>query len=119
MALTLSQICVNAEKTYQMKLIAGEDGMDNVVRWVHIIEDVEVSHFIEGQELVFTTYCTAWCQLADAVCRTAASTWCGGPCGQSRTVYRKGAAAADRLVQHPCVSAAGAALVGAYHRCDI
>lgn len=55
MALTLSQICVNAEKTYQMKLIAGEDGMDNVVRWVHIIEDVEVSHFIEGQELVFTT----------------------------------------------------------------
>lgn len=55
MALTLSQLCVNAEKTYQLKLIAGEDGMDNVVRWVHIIEDVEVSHFIEGQELVFTT----------------------------------------------------------------
>lgn len=55
MALTLSQLCVNVEKTYQMKLIAGEDGMDNVVRWVHIIEDVEVSHFIDGQELIFTT----------------------------------------------------------------
>ena len=55
MALTLSQLCVNVEKTYQMKLVAGEDGMDNVVRWVHIIEDVEVSHFINGQELVFTT----------------------------------------------------------------
>lgn len=52
MALTLSQLCVNVEKTYQMKLVAGEDGMDNVVRWVHIIEDVEVSHFINGQELV-------------------------------------------------------------------
>ena len=55
MALTLSQLCVNVEKTYQMKLVAGEDGMDNVVRWVHIIEDVEVSHFINGLDLVFTT----------------------------------------------------------------
>ena len=55
MALTLSQLCVNVENTYQMKLIAGEDGMDNVVRWVHIIEDIEVSHFINGQELIFTT----------------------------------------------------------------
>ena len=40
MALTLSQLCVNVEKTYQMNLVAGEDVMDNVVRWVHIIEDV-------------------------------------------------------------------------------
>lgn len=55
MALTLSQLCVNVESTYGMKLIAGEEGMDQVVRWVHIIEDVEVSSFINGQELVFTT----------------------------------------------------------------
>ena len=25
------------------------------MRWVQIIEEVEVSHFINGQELVFTT----------------------------------------------------------------
>ena len=79
MALTLSQLCVNVEKTYQMKLVAGEDGMDNVVRWVHIIEDVEVSHFINGQELVFTT--------GIALCGTAAEPRCGGTGHQSGTVH--------------------------------
>jgi len=37
-----------------MKLIAGNEGMNNLVQWVHIIEDAEVSAFLNGNELVFT-----------------------------------------------------------------
>lgn len=38
-----------------MKLIAGRGGMDNTVRWVHMVEDSEVPDFLHGNELVFTT----------------------------------------------------------------
>lgn len=55
MAITLARICANAEKTYGMKLLAGKAGMDNYVRWVHIVEDSEVPDFMHGNELVFTT----------------------------------------------------------------
>lgn len=64
MAITLSQLCVNTEKTYGMKLLAGKDGMDNYVRWVHMVEDREVPGFLHGNELVFTTgigqYGSSW-----------------------------------------------------------
>ncbi len=55
MAITLSQLCANAEKNYSMKLIAGQAGMKNTVRWVHIVEDSEVPDFLHGNELIFTT----------------------------------------------------------------
>lgn len=55
MAITLSQLCRNAEKNYNMKLVAGRRGMDNTVRWVHMVEDSEVPDFLHGNELVFTT----------------------------------------------------------------
>ena len=55
MAITLTQLCKNAEKNYNMKLIAGKGGMDNTVRWVHMVEDSEVPDFLHGNELVFTT----------------------------------------------------------------
>ena len=55
MAITLARLCANTEKTYGMKLIAGKGGMENFVRWVHIVEDSEVPDFMHGNELVFTT----------------------------------------------------------------
>lgn len=55
MAITLASLCANTEKTYGMKLIAGKAGMENFVRWVHIVEDSEVPDFMHGNELVFTT----------------------------------------------------------------
>lgn len=55
MAISLSQLCANAEKNYAMKLIAGIGGMENTVRWVHIVEDSEVPDFLHGNELIFTT----------------------------------------------------------------
>ncbi|MFI3324599.1 MAG: PucR family transcriptional regulator ligand-binding domain-containing protein [Clostridia bacterium] len=55
MSLTLSKLCKNTEKMYDLKLIAGTGGMENVVRWVHMVEDTEVPEFLHGDELVFTT----------------------------------------------------------------
>lgn len=55
MAITLTQLCRNAEQAYNMKLIAGSGGMENTVRWVHMVEDSEVPGFLHGNELVFTT----------------------------------------------------------------
>ena len=55
MAISLSQLCENAEKSYSMRLVAGSGGMENTVRWVHIVEDSEVPDFLHGNELIFTT----------------------------------------------------------------
>lgn len=55
MAVKLSRLCRNVEKTYGMKLLAGSNGLDNYVRWVHIVEDKEVPDFLQGNELIFTT----------------------------------------------------------------
>lgn len=38
-----------------MELVAGQGGMQNTVRWVHMVEDREVPDFLHGNELVFTT----------------------------------------------------------------
>lgn len=40
---------------YKMDMVAGENGLDNLVQWVHIIEDDNATSFLHGNELVFTT----------------------------------------------------------------
>lgn len=55
MSITLAKLCANVESTYGMKLQAGASGLENFVRWVHMIEDREVPSFLHGNELVFTT----------------------------------------------------------------
>ena len=55
MSILLSRLCANTEKTYNMKLVAGQNGLENPVRWVHMVEDVDAAGFIHGNELVFTT----------------------------------------------------------------
>ena len=40
---------------YQMRLLAGEKGLNRVMDWVHILEDVEAAKFLNGNELIFTT----------------------------------------------------------------
>jgi len=37
------------------KLIAGEKGLNNMVSWIHMVEGMEISVFVEPQELSFTT----------------------------------------------------------------
>ncbi|BCJ94474.1 hypothetical protein acsn021_20430 [Anaerocolumna cellulosilytica] len=55
MAITLSRLFANSEKNYNIKLIAGQRGMKNLVRWVHMVEDREVPGFLHGNELILTT----------------------------------------------------------------
>lgn len=55
MAITMAGLCQNCENTYGMKLVAGADGLDSYVRWVHLIEDRDVPNFLHGSELVFVT----------------------------------------------------------------
>jgi hypothetical protein len=54
MAIIVKKLVKNAAFLYKMELIAGRNGMNNLVQWVHIIEDDNVSPFLHGNELVFT-----------------------------------------------------------------
>ncbi|TCT15496.1 DNA-binding PucR family transcriptional regulator [Natranaerovirga pectinivora] len=55
MAITLRHLCKYAKENYGMKLICGEKNMNNVVTWVHMLEDPETASFLHGQELIFST----------------------------------------------------------------
>ncbi len=54
MAIMVKKLYKNGTFLYKMNLIAGRNGLTNLVQWVHIIEDCDVSAFLHGQELVFT-----------------------------------------------------------------
>lgn len=45
MAITLKRLCKNAESSYNMILAAGRNGLESVVRWVHMVEDSGVPDF--------------------------------------------------------------------------
>ena len=55
MSITVSKLCANAQANYVMKLIAGKAGLNNYVRWVHLIENADISPFLHGNEMVFIT----------------------------------------------------------------
>ena len=55
MAVTLAMLCADTEQKYSLKLIAGKAGMDNIVRWVHNLEDNGSQPFLRGNELIVTT----------------------------------------------------------------
>ncbi|MDY5626770.1 MAG: PucR family transcriptional regulator ligand-binding domain-containing protein [Clostridia bacterium] len=55
MSITLKKLCSDTETKYSLKLIAGKSGLENAVRWVHMVEDRQVPDFLHGGELVFTT----------------------------------------------------------------
>lgn len=46
---------INSTKKSSIQLIAGENGLNNVVRWVHIVENIQVSTFLEGGEIALIT----------------------------------------------------------------
>ncbi len=54
MSIMVKKIYKNGTFLYNMKLIAGQNGLNNLVQWVHIIEDDNVISFLHGNELVFT-----------------------------------------------------------------
>lgn len=55
MSITLRKLCKYANENYDMKLICGQKSLNNIVSWVHMLEDPETAKFLHGQELVFTT----------------------------------------------------------------
>ena len=55
MAVTVNQLCRKCKESYGLNALAGFDGFNNLVEWVHIMETSNVSAFLRGQELVFTT----------------------------------------------------------------
>lgn len=55
MAVTLLSLYEKASYLYSMRVIAGNGGMSNIVQWVHTVEDSEVSEFLHGGELIFST----------------------------------------------------------------
>lgn len=55
MAITVGKLFGNGAVLYEMKLLAGQKGLNNLVEWVHIIENDEVSQFLHGNEVVLTS----------------------------------------------------------------
>jgi len=55
MAITLRYLCKYARENYGMNLICGDSNMNNIVNWVHMLEDPETASFLHGQELIFST----------------------------------------------------------------
>lgn len=54
MSVTVKKLYKNGSFLYKMDLIAGRNGLENLVKWVHIIEDDNATSFLHGNELVFT-----------------------------------------------------------------
>ena len=54
MSIMVRKLYKNGAFLYKMKMIAGKDGLNNLVQWVHIIEDDNATSFLHGNELVFT-----------------------------------------------------------------
>lgn len=55
MAITLGHLCKYAKENYQMTVVCGEKHMNNLVNWVHMLEDPETAYFLHGRELIITT----------------------------------------------------------------
>lgn len=53
-AVTLRSL-LGAVEDENLTILAGEDHLDQAVRWIHMVESIEISSFLEGQEITFTT----------------------------------------------------------------
>lgn len=55
MSITVSKLYAGALANYNMRLVAGKNGLGNYVRWVHLLENSDISTFLHGNELLFLT----------------------------------------------------------------
>ncbi len=55
MSVCLRQLYNSVQKDDEIVLVAGERGLDHIVRWIHMVEGIDISSFLEGGEVVFTT----------------------------------------------------------------
>ena len=40
---------------FEIELVAGKNGLSRVISWVHMVERADISQFLEGNEMTFTT----------------------------------------------------------------
>lgn len=55
MAITVKNLYKIGNAEYHMRLLSGRGGLNNLVQWIHIVEDQSVCNFLHGQEVVLTT----------------------------------------------------------------
>ena len=55
MPIQLSRIYESTKDAHKITLRGGAGGLENMVNWVHILEDVSTVDFIRGSELILTT----------------------------------------------------------------
>ena len=55
MAITIGQLYESVRNRGEITLVAGEEGLEHVVRWVHMVEGTDIASFLEGDEVAFTT----------------------------------------------------------------
>lgn len=54
MAINLKELYESVKK-FDIELLAGEEGLNNIVRWVHMVENISLSVFLESHQVAFTT----------------------------------------------------------------
>ncbi len=55
MAVKLKTVYYATRDKYEMKLVAGSQGLDNLFSWIHILENIRTTNFIYGNEIILTT----------------------------------------------------------------
>lgn len=55
MALLLKDIYNQTKQIYKLDIIAGQNGLEHIMNWVYVSEDLNNADFIQGGELVITT----------------------------------------------------------------
>lgn len=55
MSISVEDLVHDTENKYGIQLIAGKEGLNRRVRWVHIVEDNEAPTTLWGNEFIFTT----------------------------------------------------------------
>ena len=55
MAIRLDELFDKTKRTFELKLIAGKNGLNHIVGWVHLLEDEIILNRFGGQELAVTT----------------------------------------------------------------
>lgn len=55
MAVRFWEIYEATREKYQLRILAGKNGMDNVIGWVHMLEDETIVNRFSGEELAVTT----------------------------------------------------------------
>lgn len=55
MAIRFWEIYKETKEKYQLRILAGKKGMDNVISWVHMLEDETIISRFGGEELAVTT----------------------------------------------------------------